>query len=329
VIRTGETVRYDEIDADTIAAGLPGDVPRDLLERLAPTSTIIVALVGRGMVVGAMTLTRQGVPYDDEEQRFIEELGRHVGLAFANAALYERERAVADALQQSLLPPQLPEVDGLDVAARYEPGGSQLVVGGDFYDLFRVDEGTWIAVVGDVCGTGAEAAAITSQVRYTARALGRRTDGPAALLSEINDALLERGDTRFCTALVVRLRPSPEGVAVTVANGGHPPPVLISRNGTALLPCTGTLLGIYPDSRHEEVDLVLGEGEALALYTDGVTETRNAAGEQLGEERLVEVLDACVEEEAEKTASQLIQAAVDHAEFSPDDDIAVWVLRHA
>jgi PAS domain S-box-containing protein len=328
VARTGETVAYDAVDADTIAAGIPADVPRDLLDRLAPASTIIVALVGRGMVVGAMTLTRKGGSYDDEERRFAEELGRHVGLAVANAALYERERAVADALQQSLLPPTLPEIDGLEVAARYEPGGSQLVVGGDFYDLFEVDEGTWMALVGDVCGTGAEAAAITSQVRYTARALGRRVDGPAALLDEINDALLDRGDTRFCTALVIRLRPGPDGVAVTVANGGHPPPVLISRDGSHLLDCTGTLLGIYPDSRHDEVDLVLRQGEALALYTDGVIETRDADGEQLGEERLVGVLDACIGQAAEKVASQLVQAAVDHAEFSPDDDIAVLVLRH-
>src|SRR5690606_9835299 len=145
-------------------------------------------------------------------------------------------------------------------------------------------------------------------VRYTARAIGRRVDGPAALLSEINDALLERGDTRFCTALVMRLRPGPDGVAVTTANGGHPPPVPLRRPGTSLVDCTGTLLGIYPNSRHDECDLVLRDGEALALYTDGVTETRNAAGEQLGEERLVEVLDACVDHDAEKTASELIQA---------------------
>ena len=104
----------------------------------------------------------------------------------ANAHLYERERSVAIALQLSLLPPSLPEIDGLEVAARYEPGSTHLVVGGDFYDLFAVEPGTWYAVVGDVCGTGAEAAAITSQVRYTARALASRVDGPAALLREIN-----------------------------------------------------------------------------------------------------------------------------------------------
>jgi serine phosphatase RsbU (regulator of sigma subunit) len=329
VIRDGETVAYEEVDADTLASGLPTDVPRDLVERLAPTSTIIVPLVGRGAVVGAMTLTRRGGRYDDEDRRFAEELGRHVGLAVANAALFERERAVAEALQQSLLPPGLPEIDGLDIAARYEPGGTRLVVGGDFYDLFQTEPGTWFALVGDVCGTGAEAAAITSQVRYTARALAGRVDGPAVLLDEINAALLERGDTRFCTAQVVRLRPGPDGVEVTLSSGGHPPPVLITRSGTRLLDCPGTLLGIYADANHHEVDLVLAKGEALALYTDGVTETRDADGVLLGEERLVEVLDACVEEDAEKTATQLIQAAVDHAEFAPADDIAVLVLRHA
>jgi PAS domain S-box-containing protein len=328
-IHSGETIAYDEVDAATLAAGLPVDVPRDLIERLAPTSTMIVPLVGRGAVIGTMTLTRRGGRYDDEDRRFTEELGRHVGLAVANANLYERERAVAEALQQSLLPPTLPDIEGLDIAARYEPGGSRLVVGGDFYDLFETAPGTWFALVGDVCGTGAEAAAITSQVRYTARALATRVDGPAALLDEINAALLERGDTRFCTAQVVRLRPGPDGVAVTLSSGGHPPPVLVSRSGTRLVECSGTLLGIYADTTHHEVDLVLAEGEALALYTDGVTETRDADGVLLGEDRLVEVLDACIEEEAEKTATHLIQAAVDHAEFAPADDIAVLVLRHA
>ena len=177
VLRNGETVVYDDIGAETLAAGLPAEVPAELIERLSPTSTLIVPLIGRGRVVGTMTLTRQGGRYDDEDRRFAEELGRHVGLAVANAHLYERERSVAIALQLSLLPPSLPEIDGLEVAARYEPGSTHLVVGGDFYDLFAVEPGTWYAVVGDVCGTGAEAAAITSQVRYTARAWRRGSTG--------------------------------------------------------------------------------------------------------------------------------------------------------
>ncbi len=328
VVRTGETVHYADVDVDALAAGLPGEIPADLLGRLAPVSTLIVPLIGRGVVVGTLSLARRGGRFDDDDRRFAEELGRHVGLAVANAALFERERAVAEALQQSLLPPRMPEVPGLEIACRYEPGGTRLVVGGDFYDLFEVEEGCWIALVGDVCGTGAEAAAITSQVRYSARAMASHVDSPAELLAEINTALLERGDTRFCTALVARLTPGPDGIAVTLANGGHPPPVLISQSGTRLVDCTGTLLGIYSDTVHDEVELVLALGESLALYTDGVIETRDAGGEMLGEDRLVEMLDACVDEHAEKTAEQLVQAAVDHAAFAPADDIAVLVLRH-
>lgn len=328
VVSTGNTAVYQEVGAEDLAAGIPVELPPDLLDRMAPVSTLIVPLIGRGAVVGTLTLARRGGRFHDDDRRFAEELGRHVGLAVANAALFERERAVAVALQQSLLPPHLPEVPGLEIACRYEPGGTRLVVGGDFYDLFEVEEGCWIALVGDVCGTGAEAAAITSQVRYAARALASRVDSPAELLTEINAALLDRGDTRFCTALVARLTPGPDGVAVTLANGGHPPPVLISRSGTRLVDCTGTLLGIYADTVHNEVELVLAHGESLALYTDGVTETRDAGGEMLGEERLVAVLDACVEEHAEKTADQLVQAVVDHAAFTPADDIALLVLRY-
>ena len=135
-IRTGETQAYGDIGVAEMSAGLPEDVPADLLDRLAPSSTLIVPLIGRGSVVGAMTLTHRGGAYDADDQRFVEELGRHIGLAVANAALFERERAVAEALQQSLLPPRLPHVPGLEIACRYEPGGSRLVVGGDFYDLF-------------------------------------------------------------------------------------------------------------------------------------------------------------------------------------------------
>jgi PAS domain S-box-containing protein len=327
-IRTGQTIVHDSVEVDVLAAAMPG-VPNDLLERFGRASTLIVPLVGRGAVIGAMTLSQRDERFDDEDRRFAEELGRHIGLAMANSQLFERERAVATALQQSLLPPSLPEIDGIEVAARYEPGGTRLMVGGDFYDIFEVDDGTWYALVGDVCGTGAEAAAITSQVRYTARALASRVDGPADLLREINAALLHRGDTRFCTALVVRLRPGPEGLAVTLSSGGHPPAVLISQQGTRLINCPGTLLGVFDDPSHREIDLTLASGESIAMYTDGVTETRDRSGVMLGEERLVDVLDACVEEHAEKTAAQLIEAAQEHAEFGPADDIAVLVVRHA
>ncbi len=329
VIRTGETLVYEEITADEMAAGLPDTVPRELLDALTPSSSLIVPLIGRGATIGTLSVSRRGGRFDDDDRRFAEEFGRHVGLAVANAQLFEREHAIAAALQQSLLPPTLPEIPGLEIAARYEPGGTRLTVGGDFYDLFPIGDGRWYAMVGDVCGTGAEAAAITSQVRYTARALAERVGGPSELLVEVNTALLQRGDTRFCTALAAQLVPADDGLHVTLASGGHPPPVLISRHGTRLVDCRGTLLGVYEDVEAEAVELVLREGEALAMYTDGVTESRDPEGQLLGEDRLVELLDACVDEHAEKTATQLIEVAVQHAAFGPADDIVVLVVRHA
>ena len=126
MVRTGETVVYDSIDADTIAAGLPDDVPRDLVERLAPTSTVIVPLVGRGAVVGTLTLTRRGGRYDDEDRRFAEELGRHVGLAVANANLFERERAVA---QRPAAEPAAPDACPRSTAWRSPPATSPAAPG--------------------------------------------------------------------------------------------------------------------------------------------------------------------------------------------------------
>lgn len=329
VIHTGEPLVYEEIGEEELRSGLPPEVPDAVLTRLAPTSSVTVPLTGRGRAVGTLSLSRRGGRFDDEDVRFVEELGRHVGLAVANAQLFEREHAIAAALQQSLLPPALPPVPGVEIAARYEPGGSGLAVGGDFYDVFAAAEGSWYAVVGDVCGTGAEAAAITSQARYTARALAPHVAGPAALLDEVNRALLERGDTRFCTALVCHVAPGDATTTVTLASGGHPPAVLLAGGDARLVDCPGTLLGVYAEVSHGEVTLELGAGDTLALYTDGVIEARDPHGRLLGEEGLTEVLAGCVGASAEETATQLVRSAVEHASLGPADDIAVLVLRQA
>jgi serine phosphatase RsbU (regulator of sigma subunit) len=331
VARTGATVTYRSVGADTLAAAAPDGLPDDVLARLTPASTVIVPLVGRGATIGVLSMARRGIPFDDDEVRFAEELGRHIGLAVANAALFEREHAIAAALQQSLLPPRLPAVPGLEMAGRYEPGGSGLAVGGDFYDVFAVGPDRWFAVVGDVCGTGAEAAAITSQVRYTTRALAGRVATPAALLGEVNAALLDRGDSRFCTATVARIDrlPGSTGVEVTLASGGHPAPVHIAREGSRMVDAPGSLLGVYADAHHTDVHLHLGPRESLALYTDGVIEARDRRGALLGEDGLVDVLDACVDEPADSVAAQVVEAAVGHSAAGPTDDIAVLVIRNA
>ena len=138
--------------------------------------------------------------------RSLEELGRRAAVAVDNARLYRQRSAIARTLQNSLLPPVLPEIAGVETAALYRAAGEGTDVGGDFYDLFSVADDEWIAVIGDVCGKGAEAAAVTALARYTIRAAAVRRRSPAAILRWLNDAMRRQDlDGRFCTIACVHL----------------------------------------------------------------------------------------------------------------------------
>ena len=193
-------------------------------------------------------------------------------------------------LQRTLLPPALPEVPGLDAAAAYHPV-SQDEVGGDFYDLFPLDDGRWAFFLGDVCGKGAEAAALTSLTRYTLRSAAIYDPDPCAVLGNL-DAVLKgeyQSDPRFCTALFGVMAPEPDGsFAVTLAGGGHPPALAVRADGTvdAVPTPGGQLIGILPDPRFAQADVRLAPGDALLLYTDGLTEARTPDGAMLGDEGL-------------------------------------------
>ncbi|MEU9869643.1 MULTISPECIES: PP2C family protein-serine/threonine phosphatase [Actinomadura] len=193
-------------------------------------------------------------------------------------------------LQRTLLPPALPKVPGLDAAAAYHPV-SQDEVGGDFYDLFPLDDGRWAFFLGDVCGKGAEAAALTSLTRYTLRAAAIYEPDPCAALGNLDSVLKGeyQSDPRFCTALFGVLDPEPDGsFAVTLAGGGHPPALAVRADGTVEAVDTpgGQLIGILPEPRFAQADVRLAPGDALLLYTDGLTEARTPDGAMLGDEGL-------------------------------------------
>jgi len=329
VIEQGQAVVYRQATDAELVAIAPDERALELLRSLRSRWTVIVPLVGRRDVLGTLTLSRfvSDRPFDRDDVAFAEELGRHLGLAVANARLYEKEHAVASALQQSLLPPELPTLNGYDFAARFRPGGEGLAVGGDFYDLFPVDDDTWAAVVGDVCGTGAEAAAITSQVRYTARSIFPFVNDPVEVLRAINQALLPRGDLRFCTAVVACFSPAGDRHDVTLACAGHPFPMLVSGAEVKSIDCRGTLLGVFEDATYSKIELELGSGDALVFFTDGVIEARNGGGDLLQEEGLEDALRKHVGANAAHLADAAVRAAVEHAEGPVHDDIAVLVVR--
>ena len=235
---------------------------------------MLAPLRARGRTLGVMALGFAEVVGQDHVELF-EDLARRAALAIDNARLYEERANVARTLQRSLLPPVLPDVPGVELAARYVAAGEGNEVGGDFYDCFRTGDGEWAVVIGDVCGKGAEAAAVTALARYTVRASATlHSDSPGVVLQDLNDAIRrETPHSRFCTVLYVSLALHGDRVTGCIASGGHPLPLILRADGrveTAGLP--GTLLGILPDPEIRPQNLVLRPGDSMILYTDGVIE---------------------------------------------------------
>jgi phosphoserine phosphatase RsbU/P len=196
----------------------------------------------------------------------------------------DRERArlqqVLGVLQRSLLPPSLPVIPGLAAAAYYHPASTD-DIGGDFYDLFTLGDGNWGFFLGDVCGKGATAASVTSLARYTLRATATYDPDPAVVLGNLNTVLYQEidGDAlRYCTAVVGSGRPDGDGFVVTIATGGHPPPLLLRSDGTAdYLPGGGgPLVGILADATFTATTYRLDPGDTLLVYTDGLTDARTS-----------------------------------------------------
>ena len=241
-----------------------------------------------------------------------------------------RARLLARTLQQSLLPPALPEVPGLDVAASYRPAGAGDEVGGDFYDVFETRGGAWVVVLGDVRGKGAEAAAVTALARYTLRATAIRDAAPARVLEDLNEVLGREREDWSCTAVVGRFRWSGEGAGpacwrLTVACGGHPPPLLVGPAGTRPVGRPGTLLGLLDAVTVTDVEKTLPPGASVVFFTDGVTEGRGPEG-FFGDRRLAALLDRHRGAGADEVARAVVDEVVAFQEGLPRDDIALVVV---
>lgn len=267
--------------------------------------------------------------FGEEDEALLAQLAQSASLALDNVRLYERERHIARTLQESLLPSVLPEVPGLEVAARYAAAGAGTEVGGDLYDVFHSGQ-SWNVVIGDVCGKGAEAAALTALVRYTLRAESGRGLSPRRSLELLNEAILrQHGDNRFCTVLLATVEQRPSGVRLTFGSGGHPPPLVLRGDGAVeRVTASGTVLGVFPDPKVEDRTIDLAPGDVVLLYTDGIVEARTEDG-LFGDERLVEELRAAAGLDAEATAQRVVDAVLARPGVRVRDDIAVLALRVA
>ena len=238
----------------------------------------------------------------------------------------EAQRATASALQQAFLPPSLPDVPGVETAAVYAPGAEGLEVGGDFYDLFETGD-TWTAMIGDVSGKGAEAAALTSLVRHTARGVADR--GPAEATLAVNRAVLRETEPgTFATLCIGSLRPGPEGVEISIVVAGHPPPLIARASGAIeAVDSTAPLIGVLDAIEATETRVHLARGETMVLYTDGLFEARRRGEEPLGEGRLrAAIAEARSGDPRELVAAALERAAAHTPDF-PQDDVAILAIR--
>jgi serine phosphatase RsbU (regulator of sigma subunit) len=324
--REVEPLRAD-LEAKTVAASAEPDEP----VQPGPWGEVLtVPLVARGRRIGHLTLGRAaGDPLRGEPLLVAESVARRAAIAIENARAHGELRAIGNALQRSLLPSSTPEAPGLDVGVVYEAAGEASTAGGDFYDLFPIGGGKSCFVVGDVCGTGPEAAAVTGLARHTIRALVLAGFPISDVLERLNQAIIDEGERgRFLTLVCGILQPEGDSMRVELVSAGHPLPMIVrATNEVEQVGRPQSLLGVVDDVRYFEEQHRLSRGELFVAVTDGVLE-RRVGPLMLGEEGLARELAACgMSLSAQAVAERVRRLVVEFAPEAPRDDMAVLVLR--
>ena len=315
-------------DAGILGAG-PQGVP--VMMMLDATSVLCVPLSDGEYTYGTLTLARNASEghFEMADLGVVEELGEQLALAIRVDRMFRRHTEIADALQSSLLPRDLPQIPGVEIAAAYVAATEGLEVGGDFYDVYRTPGG-WGVAIGDVCGKGEEAAAVTAAARHAIRVLAHWTADPAEVLAKANEVMLaeEFGD-QFVTAKNAHLRWQDGRLHVVLGSAGHPGPVLVRPDGrTTIMTPGGLPLGLFPTAQpgREEVDLE--PGDVLFFFTDGVTEARSPELTYF-EDRLTDELAARAGQPPRDIVTGLQTLVVEFCRNELRDDMTMLVLRVA
>ncbi len=285
VIRTGEIEFVPTVRAESIERAIAGVADRTLAEELREivnalelTSLITVPLRTKRGVIGAIRFVsaESRRQFDHDDLALGRTVAGRIAEALENTWLTDQQRTIAGTLQAALLPPRLPEIDGASVAVRYWAAGTATEVGGDFYDVFAVDDHRWAIVIGDVCGTGPNAAAVTAIARHTIRAAATHGADHHDVLAWVNDALHAGNRDLFCTATYSTLeRIDGDTWRFISVAGGHPLPMVITADGSATtVGRPGTLLGVLPEIQTTAGEILLHPGDTLIFHTDGVTDVR-------------------------------------------------------
>ncbi|MER5756581.1 SpoIIE family protein phosphatase [Streptomyces sp. NPDC002088] len=335
----GEVAHQAALRSSMRSLGLSGGPIHQVASGIGPTlatasavggETVVLPLVARNRVIGMLTL---GKPTDEHFRQEIlelaEDLSRRAALALDNARLYSERTAISQSLQRSLLPPELPTIEGVEVEVIYRAAGEGNEVGGDFYDLFPIGDGAYGFAIGDVCGTGPNAAAVTGLARHALRLLAREGLSGPAVLERLNSAILDEGArSRFLTLLYGEMRPQEDGSAeLKVVCAGHPLPLRLRQDGTVEPAAEPQpLLGVMEDLELYEQTVTLDPGDVLLCVTDGVTERREGT-RMLGDDGLTDVLTTCTGLTAGAVAARIMRAVERFASDAPSDDMAILAMR--
>jgi serine phosphatase RsbU (regulator of sigma subunit) len=330
-LRTGQLQRVEAIDEDAQRAWTHDPEYLQTVRRWPGRAALVAPMRARGRLLGTIAIASFGSRrFSDDDARVLRELARRAAFAVDNARLYSETNYIAERLQRSLLPPHLPEIRGVEIAARFRPAGDRNEVGGDFYDIFQTGPNRWAITIGDVCGKGPDAAAVTALARHTLRASAIRGEVPPdELLRALNDAMLVDSPTdfQFCTVAFADLEVGNGTTRLRVSSGGHPLPIVLRADGeikSAGEP--GTLLGVIPDPNLSCAEIDLHRGDTLIFYTDGITETRTAKG-LFGFEGLLKATRSCAGCDAAEIAERIEQTMLDVQDGSLRDDVALVVAQ--
>jgi len=327
VHESGKAVLIAHAENAEILGPGPADIP--LLMLLGSTSVLSVPITDRESRYGVLTLARQAGQshFEIADLGLVEELGEQLALALRVDHMFRRRADIADALQASLLPRRLPEIGGVELAAAYVAATEGIEIGADFYDAYRTPVG-WGLSVGDVCGKGEEAAAVTAAARHAIRVIAHGNADPAAVLSGANEILLaEELSGGFVTASIAHLEWCNGALRVVLGSAGHPSAAIIRADGRVQMPGGGGLpLGLLPDAEPGHHELTLRKGDILFLYTDGLTQARGHDRTYF-ETRLTDELAGLAGVHPEQFEAAMRGRLLEFTAGTLIDDITMMVLR--
>jgi PAS domain S-box-containing protein len=326
VIRTGSPRLLSELPPE--AEGHSDEGPSALIRGGSIGSGMAVPMTAGSKVVGVLVFAneRSSRRFTESDLEIGLEIARRAGLAAENARLAGEQAEVAHLLQRGLLPPDLPDLRGFDVATMYRPAGEINEVGGDFYDAFEIDGG-WMVAIGDVMGRGAAAASLTGLARHTIRTAGRLTGNPRLAASLVDESLKRDHELLLCSAVILVLPDTDvEPARIPILVAGHPSPLRLRGGTIDAVGGRGPLLGAPDEHEWTLTTVDLGVGDQLILYTDGVTEARGERN-RFGERRLRQSVAGAADPRATVAA---VESALDSfVAGEPEDDAAVLAIMRS